>query len=193
LIYRFHDIFIKEKMIKGELELENHLLTLICGDNGIGKSSFYEFLKLSQSHLFTEKKCVFIDQFRLEPLNDISFDELLRQLKSFRVEDNGLFAKYFYLVSDYINRPIKTLSGGQNQMIKILLGLYLSGDYFFFDEPLQSLDSKNKEIFLKLLNDLKYLGKSICLVEHNFSSHSSLVDIKYEMSERESFLLERIS
>ena len=88
---------------------------------------------------------------------------------------------YEQLCAVYAEKPLQQLSGGQNQMIKILTGLYLSGDNFFFDEPLQYLDSQNVTHFCQMILFLKKQGKSICMIEHSREKIAHLIDREFSM------------
>ena len=62
--------------------------------------------------------------------------------------------------------PINELSGGQNQMLKILFSAYKGGDLFIFDEPFQYLDQNFQKLLRNYLESLIKDKKYILLVEH---------------------------
>ena len=66
--------------------------------------------------------------------------------------------------------------------MKILIGLYLGGDIFIFDEPLQYLDQKNMSQIVLLLKRLKQQNKTLLIVEHQSNSLEELIDHKIVVS-----------
>ncbi|MBT4790052.1 MAG: ATP-binding cassette domain-containing protein [Halobacteriovoraceae bacterium] len=174
------DFWINEKQLLGEIVFTSGELVLIQGENGIGKSSFLQYLKRKQTSLL-KGKCIFVDQSRVMPLNDLSFKDAKKVFKPYQFEKLDIYSDYEQYILPYIDKPIGQLSGGQNQMIKIMLGLYLSGDIFFFDEPLQFLDQKNKKLFLELLTSLKKRDKAICIIEHNKKDLAHLIDTCFNL------------
>jgi energy-coupling factor transporter ATP-binding protein EcfA2 len=183
------EIEFKNKLkIKGidvdcKLILENSASYLISGGNGIGKSSFLQYLKLHKNEYFNCKRTCFVDQFPLRPINDVSLESILRILNDERYENLGLFEDYKGRVSLFSKIPINHLSGGQNQMVKIMISLYLSGDIFVFDEPLQYLDDQNVEGFIETIKALKKMNKTILIVEHRSDLLTDVIDKRLTMKQ----------
>ena len=61
------------------------------------------------------------------------------------------------------------LSGGQKQLVAIGSVLALSPQIIIFDEPMSHLDEKGRIMVRATLESLKAAGKTIIVVEHNFS------------------------
>lgn len=161
-----HHFCVNGVPVLGAMEFLQGGVTQIIGDNGVGKSSFFHYLKVFKDELLKTQKCVFLDQMRLTPLNQISYFELLESLREYRFEELDLFHSITSVVVSYGHLPIANLSGGQNQMIKIALMLYLGGDFFFMDEPFQFLDKDNQSYLKNIIKELKKKGKAIILIEH---------------------------
>ncbi|MFB0925419.1 MAG: excinuclease ABC subunit UvrA, partial [Vicingaceae bacterium] len=68
-----------------------------------------------------------------------------------------------------LNRLSSTLSGGESQRINLAtsLGSSLVGSMYILDEPSIGLHSKDTERLIKVLNELKALGNSVIVVEHD--------------------------
>lgn len=177
--------FIDELPLRGSMKGAPGEITLLIGDNGIGKSSFFQYLKLNQKSLFGNKRCNFLNQLRMTPVNDVSFNNILQNLKSYQVEKISFFDKNIKLLDEFSTKPLNELSGGQNQLIKIFISAYLGGDIFLFDEPLQFLDEFNREIFIKYLKELKTMNKTVFIIEHHYNLLENLVDNKYELTKGE--------
>ena len=76
------------------------------------------------------------------------------------------FDEFEELIKPFQAQSIKSLSGGQNQIVKIITSLFLSGDIFFLDEPLQYLDKGMREKVKMILLRLKEMGKTLVIIEH---------------------------
>ena len=72
-------------------------------------------------------------------------------------------------LSDYADRQISQLSGGQFQRVLIARCLVQEADYILLDEPFVGIDSVSEEIIMNTLRGLKKAGKSILIVHHDLS------------------------
>ena len=72
-------------------------------------------------------------------------------------------------LSDYADRQISQLSGGQFQRVLIARCLVQEADYIFLDEPFAGIDSISEEIIMNTLRDLKKAGKTVLIVHHDLS------------------------
>ena len=70
-------------------------------------------------------------------------------------------------LSDYAERQISQLSGGQFQRILIARCLVQEADCIFLDEPFVGIDSISEEIIMTTLRSLKEQGKTILIVHHD--------------------------
>lgn len=187
----FSSVFkVNDKDVFCNINISSGKLYLLTGRNGIGKTSLIHYLKKNAKLIFQNKTCAFTDQVRLSPLNDISFDQTLEVLSGNRNEKNILFTDFRNIADDFKNLPIKLLSGGQNQIVKILISLYISGDIFIFDEPFQFLDSKNKNNFKMILSKLKAQNKSILIVEHQVHFIKELINEYIDFIDSDKVLIE---
>jgi len=68
-----------------------------------------------------------------------------------------------------VSRPAKTLSGGELQRIRLAsqIGTGLSGVLYVLDEPSIGLHSKDVSALINTLHNLKKLGNSLLVVEHD--------------------------
>lgn len=167
---------IQQLNVQCNIDIPEGDFSYLAGENGVGKSSLIQFFKLHQAEFFSGKRLIFVDQLSLKPLNEISFAQLEQDLSYLRNEELDCYQSLEDAISDFKSIPINDLSGGQNQLVKLALALFLSGDIFIFDEPLQYLDSHNVELILKLLKSLKDSQKTILLVEHRMDAVKHLVD-----------------
>lgn len=68
-----------------------------------------------------------------------------------------------------LNRAIRTLSGGEAQRIRLAtqIGTQLVGVLYILDEPSIGLHQRDNEKLIKALKDLKDLGNTVLVVEHD--------------------------
>ncbi len=82
--------------------------------------------------------------------------------------------RLFFLINvglDYLtlNRSSSTLSGGESQRIRLAsqIGSGLTGVMYVLDEPSIGLHQKDNDRLIQTLNNLKNLGNTVILVEHD--------------------------
>jgi len=72
---------------------------------------------------------------------------------------------------DYLNlhRPVRTLSGGESQRIRLAtqIGTQLVGVLYIMDEPSIGLHQRDNERLIKALQHLRDIGNSVIVVEHD--------------------------
>ncbi len=72
---------------------------------------------------------------------------------------------------EYLNldRPLRTLSGGEAQRIRLAtqIGTQLVGVLYILDEPSIGLHARDNEKLINALKDLRDLGNSVVVVEHD--------------------------
>lgn len=106
----------------------------------------------------------FFDKIELDELNLKISREILKEIKS-RLKfliDVGL--SYLYL-----DRMSGTLSGGEAQRIRLAtqIGLALAGVLYVLDEPSIGLHQRDNEKLISTLVNLKELGNTVIVVEHD--------------------------
>ncbi len=68
-----------------------------------------------------------------------------------------------------LNRPIRTLSGGETQRIRLAtqIGTQLTGVTYILDEPSIGLHQRDNVKLIQALKDLRDLGNTVLVVEHD--------------------------
>ncbi len=68
-----------------------------------------------------------------------------------------------------LNRPLRSLSGGESQRIRLAtqIGTQLVGVLYIMDEPSIGLHQRDNARLISALKDLKALGNSVLIVEHD--------------------------
>lgn len=152
----------------------------LIGKNGIGKTSFLHFLKVNRDTQVGKDKTSFLDQGALTPLGDLNCLDLFALFQETfpdRIVHHDL--KEYSLIKDFgfqkhLGKPIKNLSGGENQILKILACFYLKADFYILDEASNHLDLKRQGILRKTVLKKKNEGKTILIIDHkkDFLTHS---------------------
>ncbi len=153
--------------------LENHMSSHTCPDCNGGR------LKNENLSVFIQGNSIFalvqldideaIDKFRTMSgkLNDrerkianIIFKEIISRLKF--LDNVGLS----YLT---LNRPVRTLSGGESQRIRLAsqIGSELVGIMYVLDEPSIGLHQHDNNKLINSLKNLRDLGNTVVVVEHD--------------------------
>lgn len=111
-----------------------------------------------------DKVSLFFKELKLNEYDEKIAKRLLKEINS-RLKflmDVGLT----YLT---LNRKSNTLSGGESQRINLAtsLGSSLVGSMYILDEPSIGLHSKDNERLIDVLKDLRDLGNTVIVVEHD--------------------------
>ncbi len=123
-----------------------------------GLSQFFKTLKLEKHEQKIAKRILVEITNRLQFLNDVGLNYLT------------------------LNRASNTLSGGESQRINLAtsLGSSLVGSMYILDEPSIGLHPKDTEKLIKVLKNLRDLGNTVIVVEHDediMKSADTIIDI----------------
>ena len=173
------------------LVLQGPTITGIIGPNGAGKSTLLKGMLgiiPHEGHAFIDdkemnkslKKVAYVEQ---KIHIDYNFPIKVKECVSLGLYPSiplfhTLKAKHWEKVaealeivglSDYADRQISQLSGGQFQRVLIARCLVQDADYILLDEPFVGIDSVSEEIIMNTLRDLKKAGKTVLIVHHDLS------------------------
>ncbi len=117
--------------------------------------------------------------------DNISLSEKQKQIGELVLKEIRLRLKFLINVGlDYLtlDRPAMTLSGGEAQRIRLAtqIGAGLTGVLYVLDEPSIGLHQRDNDRLLETLKDLRDLGNTLVVVEHDEDTMKSadyLVDI----------------
>lgn len=70
-------------------------------------------------------------------------------------------------LTEYSERAISDLSGGQLQRVYIARALAQEADYYFLDEPFVGIDMVSEKIIIDIIRELRDRGKTIVIVHHD--------------------------
>ena len=180
------------------LVLQGPTITGIIGPNGAGKSTLLKGMLgiiPHEGHAFIEdkemkkslKKVAYVEQ---KIHIDYNFPIKVKECVSLGLYPSiplfhTLKAKHWEKVaealeivglSDYEDRQISQLSGGQFQRVLIARCLVQDADYILLDEPFVGIDSVSEEIIMNTLRDLKKSGKTVLIVHHDLGKVTHYFD-----------------
>ncbi|GJM27392.1 MAG: UvrABC system protein A [Cyclobacteriaceae bacterium] len=101
---------------------------------------------------------------RLEERQQLIATEILKELRK-RVT----FLANVGLGYLHLNRPLRSLSGGESQRIRLAtqIGTQLVGVLYILDEPSIGLHQRDNQRLIQALKDLRDLGNTVLVVEHD--------------------------
>lgn len=154
---------------KGKTTLLNMILGLISPDVGEVINGNNKCTDISENSMidniccFTQNSSVFNDTI----LNNIIFDKNYLRERAFELCNR--FNLLNELERDIVNENCKdsNISAGQRQRIVLLRLLCQDKSIYLFDEPTSFLDRQNENVFLEIIQDLKYRGKTLIIVTHH--------------------------
>ncbi|MFL2700540.1 MAG: excinuclease ABC subunit UvrA [Gammaproteobacteria bacterium] len=153
----------------------------ICSGSRLNEQSRNVFINNTQIHTITGMRINdslnFIRNMKLEGSKQKIAEKILKEIKDRLtfLEDVGLN----YLTLD---RSAETLSGGEAQRIRLAsqIGSGLVGVTYVLDEPSIGLHQRDNTKLIKTLNNLKNLGNTVIVVEHDeeaIRSADHIIDI----------------
>ena len=125
----------------------------------VGKKNLPDILKMSISELEE-----FFKTIKLNKVDSEISKRIIKEVKS-RI-DYMLNVGLGYLT---LNRKANTLSGGETQRINLAssLGSSLVGSTYILDEPSIGLHSRDNNRLIKILKNLRDIGNTVIIVEHD--------------------------
>ena len=153
----------------------------VCSGSRLNEQSRNVYINNTQIHTITEMRINdslnFIKNMKLKGSKQKIAEKILKEIKDRLtfLEDVGLN----YLTLD---RSAETLSGGEAQRIRLAsqIGSGLVGVTYVLDEPSIGLHQRDNTKLIKTLNNLKNLGNTVIVVEHDeeaIRSADHIIDI----------------
>ena len=193
------------KIIKGmtvldnvNLTLEKGSISLIVGGNGSGKTMLLRALSglifpTSGEILIDGKKMIFNEKFPVDigicieqngmQSNISGFENLAYLANINKIIDEEEILRYMKLfdVYKYKDMKFKKYSLGMKKKLALIQAVMENQDLMIFDEPLNGLDEKSIDVFVKLLEEEKAKGKTIIIATHKQNIFENILDRVFEM------------
>lgn len=177
------------------LSFEKGKIISIIGKNGCGKTTLLKtasrLLKPYSGDILLDGKSIF-NMASKEVAKHISYLPQNRDVPSIKAYDLVMHGRFPYLgfpriptsedkrivedaierlgITDYKDKNIRDLSGGERQKVYIGMILAQDTDLIFLDEPTTYLDINHQLEILEMIKGLKKMGKTIVMVIHDLNS-----------------------
>ena len=180
------------------LTLEKSSLSLIVGGNGSGKTMLLRALSglifpTSGEILIDGKKLIFNEKFPVDigicieqngmQSNISGFENLAYLANINKIIDEEEILRYMKLfdVYKYKDMKFKKYSLGMKKKLALIQAVMENQDLMIFDEPLNGLDEKSIDVFVKHLEEEKAKGKTIIIATHKQNIFENILDGVLEM------------
>jgi Cu-processing system ATP-binding protein len=192
IIRNLHKAYHRNEVLKGiDLGLPDGRITAVLGPNGSGKTTLIKCIlgmvigqegeirvrgRNIKGDWLYRRDIGYLPQIARFPEN-LKVKELIRMVKDIRGQQAavndliGLFG-----LEQYLDRPLRHLSGGTRQKVNILIAFMFDCHYLVLDEPTVGLDPLALIRFKDLLLLKKEQGRAILLTTHMVSLVEELAD-----------------
>lgn len=187
-----------------DFEIHSHSMWRLIGENGIGKSSFFESLlgtrPINQGEVFFKEhnlmSVLACDRAKIGMKiilqNNLFFENLsiLDNLKIFAEylvdiderKDIVDYAINTFHLSKFVHKSPKHLSGGQKRLSELSKMVIGPNDLILLDEPFAAIDHSIIDKLIEIFALLKERGKSFLVNDHNIASFDSITDVDIIMT-----------
>lgn len=126
-----------------------------------------------------------LENFTIAKLKEDKISFRFAENKQRRKEIESFLSEFgFESLLKKLDSNVSEFSGGQKQIVSVLMALICSAKIFLFDEPTSNLDTENLKVFLKLIKTLKNGNNpTVIFVSHNSPELLSLADEKYLLND----------
>ncbi|SHH59436.1 putative ABC transport system ATP-binding protein [Clostridium collagenovorans DSM 3089] len=201
------------KILKGiSMKIEEGDCVSIIGSSGSGKSTLLkicaDLIPISKGELIYREKnykrynpielrrkisyCVQLPHlFGDKVYENLEFPYNIRKEKI----DKGRIVKLlekFNLDESFLEKDIKSLSGGEKQRISIIRNLIYKPDILLLDEATSALDKENAMVIEKYIEELNKEGVTVIWITHSLEQSERIFNKRIEISEGQVKSIERI-
>ncbi len=147
------------------------LLTVNSGSVTIGDKNIFEYTDLERSRLiayvpqgiYNGDDYTVLEYLSFGLMNTLKFYQSPSKPQEMRIKK----ATNKFGITQFLNKKINQLSGGEKQIISICRAYVQDTEIMILDEPTSALDFKNQALVLNILKEVASIGKTIILSTHN--------------------------
>ena len=180
-----NEIVINGKKKTLHFNWQKGVLHRLVGENGSGKTTHLQ--RLVNEKWQKKIKIAFMQQAPISVLNEMNVAEFYYMLYRFHLKEHfwptnfDVWMEKLEIV--YLkNKDINSLSGGENQLLKLVAAIGLNFEYLILDEPLNALDENNRLKVLHIIKKILEEKKYVLVVDHQdyFKDHVPVIDVHLE-------------
>ncbi len=191
IILKNYTLCIKNNILVKNIsyKLDASAITILTGENGVGKSSFAFSLSKIYTNIYTINGEILIDKnikitylfqnysqsinlpFKVRSILLDSFNNKLSLFNKYK-KILTLFKK-LNLDKNILTKYPYNLSGGEQQKILLIRGLLNDTNFFILDETISAQDTKSKKLIIDLIKDYnqKYKIGFLIISHQNLNSY----------------------
>ncbi len=162
-------------------------ITVIKGPNGAGKTTFLKLLYgliqpssgLINRHFSlcdNEISYIFQNPIFLQRTVEENLKHMLLCKNIEKAKWNELINELMdkYSLTSLLNSHVKTLSGGELQLLSLFRSIIIEPKILFYDEPTNNLDQANIKLVKKIISNFYNNGTSVIMVSHNLELYKEV-------------------
>jgi Cu-processing system ATP-binding protein len=175
-----------------DLDLTPGRVTAILGPNGAGKTTLMKMIlgltRITDGKILVDGERIgddpsyrtrigYMPQIARFPEN-LTAAELIAMLRDLRGEtaplDDDLVTRF--RLSDQLQKPLRTLSGGTRQKVNAVLAFLFRPDLLILDEPTAGLDPVSSAVLKDKILEARNAGRTVIVTSHVLSDLDALAD-----------------
>ena len=175
-----------------DLDIIPGRVTAILGPNGAGKTTLMKMIlgltRITDGKILVDGERIgddpayrarigYMPQIARFPEN-LTAAELIAMLRDLRGEsaalDDDLVTRF--RLTDQLQRPLRTLSGGTRQKVNAVLAFLFRPDLLILDEPTAGLDPVSSAVLKDKILEARNAGRTVIVTSHVLSDLDALAD-----------------
>lgn len=152
------------------------LINSIIGINKINKSGkiLIENIEIDNLDMYELRKKNISYMPQKEFFRMLTVEEFIKDTVNvdiLKIKSNKLFEKLFFSevlnLNDIVKKNVTNLSGGEKQLVSLVVTILKNSDIYVFDEPTSNLNNNLIEPFINYINYLANLQKTVIVISHD--------------------------